>query len=88
MSSYIDNLIVKQNSLQMPQITLKFDSQDRLIRFLSFLRQTEYKEAVEDEVSILPVVWASVPDISALFSAAKENPLNLTEVRKTWKRKG
>jgi uncharacterized Rmd1/YagE family protein len=42
----------------------------------------------QEDTPSLPVVWAKNPDLTALFSIADENSkLDLSEIRKTWKRK-
>jgi len=59
-----------------------------MINLLDSLKSLLNNNKMQENTEYLPVVWAKDPDLTALFSIADDNSkLDLSEIRKPWKRK-
>ena len=71
----------------METVTIPKNEYLQMINLLDSLKALLISNKTHKSKDILPVVWAKDPDLTALFSIATENlKLDLSEIRKTWKR--
>jgi len=72
----------------MDTVTIPKSEYLQMINLLDSLKSKLNLYKTQEDIDSLPVIWAKDPDLSALFSIANENSkLDLSEIRKTWKRK-
>ena len=72
----------------MDTVTIPKNEYLQMINLLDSLKSKLNLYKTQEDIDFLPVIWAKDPDLSALFSITNENSkLDLSEIRKTWKRK-
>lgn len=72
----------------MDTISIPKNEYLQMISLLDSLKSSLNFYKKQKDIDSLPVVWAKKPDLSALFSITDDNSkLDLSEIRKTWRRK-
>ena len=71
----------------MDTVTIPKNEYLQMINLLDSLKSLLISNETKESPPYLPVIWAKDPDLTALFSIANKNSkLNLSEIRRTWKR--